>query len=40
VEVTRAVRASSVVVSRVLGQDNTQVPFAEDQHPIGHPCGP
>jgi len=36
VEVTRAVWASSIVVSRVLGQDSTQVPFAEDQHPIGH----
>jgi hypothetical protein len=34
--VERAVRASSVVVPRVLGQDSAQVPFAEDQHPIGH----
>jgi hypothetical protein len=36
VEVERAVRASSVVVSRVLGHDSAQVPFAEDQHSIGH----
>jgi hypothetical protein len=36
VEVERAVRASSVVVPRVLGQDSAQVPFTEDQHPVGH----
>lgn len=37
-EVQRAVRASSIVVPRVLGQDNAQVPFTEDQHPIGYLC--
>ena len=36
VEWERAVRASSVVVSRVLGQDSAQVLFAEDQYPVGH----
>ena len=35
-EVERAVRASSVVVPGVLGQDSAQVPFTEDQHPVGY----
>jgi hypothetical protein len=35
-ELKRAVRASSVVVPGVLGQDSAQVPFAEDQHSVGH----
>ncbi|CUU54106.1 hypothetical protein Ga0074812_102109 [Parafrankia irregularis] len=30
-----AVGSSSVVVPCVLGHDGAQVPFAEDQHPIG-----
>jgi hypothetical protein len=34
-EVQRAVRASSIVVPRVLGQDSAQVPFTKDQHPVG-----
>jgi hypothetical protein len=34
-EVERAVRTSSVVVPRVLGQNSTQVLFTEDQHPVG-----
>ncbi|MBV9160326.1 MAG: hypothetical protein JO281_01945 [Pseudonocardiales bacterium] len=36
VELERAVRALSVVVPHVLGQDSAQVPFTEDQHPVGH----
>ena len=35
-ELERAVRALSVVVPHVLGQDSAQVPFTEDQHPVGH----
>jgi hypothetical protein len=35
-ELERAVWTSSVVVSRVLGQDSTQMPFVEDQHAVGH----
>ena len=29
--------SSPVVVSLVLGQDQPQVPLAEDQHPVGNP---
>jgi hypothetical protein len=35
-EVERAVRASTVVVAQVLGQNGTEMPFTEDQHPVGH----
>ena len=35
-ELEGAVRASSVVVPPVLGQDSSQVPFAEDEHPVSH----
>ena len=28
--------APSVVVGRVLGQDQQQMPLAEDQHPVGN----
>jgi hypothetical protein len=31
-------RSSSVVVGLVLGQDRPQVPFAEDQDPVGRLC--
>jgi predicted ATPase len=34
-ELTAAMRAPSVVVALVLGQDRPQMPFAEDQHPVG-----
>ena len=34
-ELAAAVRSSSVIVPDVLGQDRPQVPFTEDQHPIG-----
>ena len=34
-ELAAAVRASSVVVAAVLGENRSQVPFAEDQHPVG-----
>ena len=34
-ESAAAVGPSSVVVPGVLGQDRPQVPFAEDQHPVG-----
>ena len=34
-EVTAAMRAPSVVMGLVLGQDSSQMPFAEDQHPVG-----
>jgi hypothetical protein len=27
--------APPVVMSRVIGQDQPQMPFAEDQHPVG-----
>jgi hypothetical protein len=37
-EVQRAVRASSIVMPRVLGKNSTQVPFTEDQHPVGYLC--
>jgi len=36
VEPAAAMGPSSVVVGLVLGQDKPQVPFAEDQHPVGH----
>ena len=34
-ELTAAMRAPPVVMGRVLGQDRPQMPFAEDQHPVG-----
>jgi hypothetical protein len=34
-ELTAAMGSSSVVMIRVLGQHHPQVPFAEDQHPVG-----
>jgi hypothetical protein len=35
-ELAAAMRALSVVMALVLGQDRPQMPFAEDQHPVGH----
>jgi hypothetical protein len=35
VEMAAAVGAASVVVGLVLGQDQPQMPLAEDQHPVG-----
>ena len=34
-ELAAAMGPSSVVVPGILGQDRPQVPFAEDQHPVG-----
>jgi len=36
-ELEGAVRSSPVVVPRVLDRHDAQVPFAEDQHPVGAP---
>ena len=34
-ELAAAMRAPSVVMGLILSQDRPQVPFAEDQHPVG-----
>ena len=34
-ELERAMRSSPVVVPGILGHHDAQVPFAEDQHPVG-----
>ena len=34
-ELAAAMGSTSVVMARVLGQDRPQMPFAEDQHPVG-----
>jgi hypothetical protein len=34
-ELAASMGASSVVMGLVLGQDRPQMPFAEDQHPVG-----
>ena len=34
-ELAAAMRAPSVVMALVLDQDRPQMPFAEDQHPVG-----
>ena len=34
-ELAAAVGSPSVVMGLVLGQDGPQVPFAEDEHPVG-----
>jgi hypothetical protein len=35
-ELERAVRSSPVVVPYVLSHNDAKVPFAGDQHPVGH----
>ena len=35
VELAAAMGSPSVVMSLILGQDHPQVPFTEDQHPVG-----
>jgi hypothetical protein len=37
-ELAAAVRSAPVVMALVLGQDRPQVPFAEDEHPVGELC--
>jgi hypothetical protein len=36
-ELAVAMRAPSVVMGLILGQDHPQVPSAEDQNPVGNP---
>jgi hypothetical protein len=35
VETSAAMRSPPVVMGLVLGQDRPQMPFTEDQHPVG-----
>jgi hypothetical protein len=37
-ELPAAMRSPPVVMGLVLGQDSSQMPFAEDQHPVGDLC--